>query len=204
MMRKKKLINEINGVVARNNELFSKCCELENSVDAKDTLINSLKLQVEELKAENEILKSDYFSKRIAVVDDCDKDEASIIDSDVAIDETNEVFSQSANTSVSVNTDNETKDALEFQPIFNESVLKISSSAIGRVVLKCAEVCNIFANKNNINSKDLINLALGRTEVFKSEVLQLASQEMSEELLLAELKLKETEILEYFELLLRQ
>ena len=201
MMRKKMLINEINGVVARNNELFSKCRELESSIDAKDTLINSLKLQVEELKAENEILRSEYFSPKPTTVDECVEEDTVIIKNDVDDIETNEVFSQSANTSVS---DESVKETLEFKPIFNESVLKISSSAIGRVVLKCAELCNTFANENNINSKDLINLALGRTEVFKSEVLQLASQEMSEELLLAELKLKETEILEYFEMLLKQ
>ena len=201
MMRKKKLINEINGVVARNNELFSKCRELESSIDAKDTLINSLKLQVEELKAENEILRSEYFSPKPTTVNECIEEDTVIIKNDVDDIETNEVFSQSANTFVS---DESVKETLEFKPIFNESVLKISSSAIGSVVLKCAELCNTFANENNINSKDLINLALGRTEVFKSEVLQLASQEMSEELLLAELKLKETEILEYFELLLRQ
>lgn len=201
MMRKKKLINEINGVVARNNELFSKCRELESSIDAKDSLINSLKLQVEELKAENEILRSEYFSPKPTTVDECIEEDTVIIKNDVDDIETNEVFSQSANTFVS---DESVKETLEFKPIFNESVLKISSSAIGRVVLKCAELCNTFANENNINSKDLINLALGRTEVFKSEVLQLASQEMSEESLLAELKLKETEILEYFELLLRQ
>jgi len=200
-MRKKKLINEINGVVARNNELFSKCRELESSIDAKDTLINSLKLQVEELKAENEILRSEYFSPKPTTVNECIEEDTVIIKNDVDDIETNEVFSQSANTFVS---DESVKETLEFKPIFNESVLKISSSAIGSVVLKCAELCNTFANENNINSKDLINLALGRTEVFKSEVLQLASQEMSEELLLAELKLKETEILEYFELLLRQ
>ncbi len=193
-MRKKKLINEINGVIARNNELFSKCRELENSVDAKDTLINSLKLQLEELKAENEILRSEYFSPKPTTVDENIEEDTVIIKNDVEEIETEDVYSQSVNTT----------EKVEYKSLLNESVLKISSSAIGRVVLKCAELCNTFASENNINSKDLINLALGRTEVFKSEVLQLASQEMSEELLLAELKLKETEILEYFELLLRQ
>lgn len=194
MMRKKKLINEINGVVARNNELFSKCRELENAVDAKDTLINSLKLQVEELKAENEILRSEYFSPKPTTVDENIEEDTVIIKSDIEETETEDVYSQSVNTT----------EKVEYKPILNESVLKISSSTIGRVVLKSAELCNKFASDNNINSKDLINLALGRTEVFKSEVLELTTQDISEELLFAELNLKETEILEYFELLLRQ
>lgn len=193
-MRKKKLVNEINCIVARNNELFLKCRELENSLDAKDTLINSLKLQVEELKAESEILRSEYFSPKPTTVDEKIEEDAVIINNDVEEIETEDVYSQSVNTT----------EKVEYKPILNESVLKISSSAIGRVVLKSAELCNKFANDNNINSKDLINLALGRTEVFKSEVLELTTQDISEELLSAELSLKETEILEYFELLLRQ
>ncbi len=200
-MRKKKLIKEIDGIVSRNNELYSKCHELEDSVNAKDTLIDSLKLQIEELKAENEILRSDYYSKKSVIVED---DDTTLDNGDIAVDETNDLYSQSANVPVSADSGKIIKESFEFKPILNETVLKICSSTIGRVVLKSADICNTFASENNINSKDLINLALGRTEVFKAEVLELATQEISEELLSAELNLKETEIIEYFELLLKQ
>ena len=194
MMRKIKLIKEIDTVIAKNNELYSKCKELENLVNKNDTLIDSLKLQLEEVKAENEILRSDYFKpKQSTVVDDID-DGTVIVNNYDDENETEDVYSQSAMSN----------EKAYFKPLLNESVLKISSSAIGRVVLKSAELCNKFANDNNINSKDLINLALGRTEVFKSEVLELTTQDISEELLTAELNLKETEIIEYFELLLKQ
>ena len=83
--------------------------------------------------------------------------------------------------------------------------LDSASSAIGRVVLKCTEACNTFVSAGDINSKDLINLALGRTEVFKSEVLSLAtSDNISIDTFNAELCLKETSVIEYFELLLKQ
>ena len=194
MMRKIKLIKEIDTVIAKNNELYSKCKELENLVNKKDTLIDSLKLQLEEVKAENEILRSDYFKpKQSTVVEDID-DGTVIVNNYDDENETEDVYSQSVMSN----------EKADFKPLLNESVLKISSSAIGRVVLKSAELCNKFANDNNINSKDLINLALGRTEVFKSEVLELTTQDISEELLTAELNLKETEIIEYFELLLKQ
>ena len=194
MMRKIKLIKEIDTVIAKNNELYSKCKELENLVNKKDTLIDSLKLQLEEVKAENEILRSDYFKpKQSTVVEDID-DGTVIVNNYDDENETEDVYSQSTMFN----------EKADFKPLLNESVLKISSSAIGRVVLKSAELCNKFANDNNINSKDLINLALGRTEVFKSEVLELTTQDISEELLTAELNLKETEIIEYFELLLKQ
>ena len=194
MMRKRELIKGIDTVVAKNNELYSKCKELEDSVNKRDILIDSLKLQLEELKAENEILRSDYFKPQPITVDKEIDGDTVVINDEAEITETEDVYSQSADTT----------EKLEYKPLLNESVLKISSSAIGRVVLKSAELCNKFANDNNINSKDLINLALGRTEVFKSEVLELSTQDISEELLTAELNLKETEILEYFELLLKQ
>ena len=51
----------------------------------------------------------------------------------------------------------------------------------------------------------VINLALGRTEVFKSELLELISSgSMSDERLDAEIKVRETDVTEYFELLLKQ
>ena len=229
-MRKKKLVQEFNGIVARNNELYSKCRKLEISVNEKDTLIDSLKLSIEELKAENEILKSDYFSKIISnkVKDDVEiedfadvketsqieenEDVEDIVDdaeveniADVKeMNEPENIYSQSTSVPEVFDCDETVNSKTEFKPILNESALKLSSSTIGRVVLKCAEICNVFVSENNINSKDLINLALGKTEVFKAEVLELLSQDISDEILTEELKTKENEIFEYFELLLRQ
>ena len=89
--------------------------------------------------------------------------------------------------------------------VLPEFGLKAASAAIGRVVLKSAEVCNTFAAASDHNSKDLINLALGRTEVFKSELLELISSgSMSDERLDAEIKVRETDVIEYFDLLLKQ
>ena len=89
--------------------------------------------------------------------------------------------------------------------VLPESALSLASTAIGRVVVKCAELCNHFASVSSANSKDLINLALGRTEVFKSDLLGLINgREQTEERLSEEIKTKENDVLEYFELLLSQ
>lgn len=64
----------------------------------------------------------------------------------------------------------------------NEEITDLdkSSAAIGRVVLRSAEICDTFAKSGNENAKDLINLALGRTEVFKSEMLNAVTEKSGE------------------------
>ncbi len=212
-MRKKYLIQEIEGVAARNNELFKKCRELEKDCEKKSNELVELRQQLEELRAENSILRhtAQNCAKSKTIIEDIGVENvqpAGGADSEVTTrienaDEKDikEVFSQSSATSA---VNEATDGSADFTPLISEGILKLSSSSIGRIVLKSAELCNGFAKDCTPNSKDLVNLALGRTEVFKAEVLELVSQDLSEELIAAELNAKETAVIEYFELLSRQ
>ena len=213
-MRKSTLIKELDGIAARNNELFLKCRDLEKSLTDADSENYRLKLEIESLKAENEILRqalSDFESKLTEnVVSPPEIQENELEEPNESVD----IFSAQQESEVStVKYESEPQSVSEtisngsaenYKPLLDESVLKLASACIGRVVLKSTELCNGFAAEGSINSKDLINLALGRTEVFKSEVLTLVNGDIAKEDLNDELKSKEVAVYEYFDMLIRQ
>lgn len=225
-MKKSALIKEINEVIEKNGVLFTKCRELETAINEKDTLIESLRSEIGSLTAENERLKefeAIYSESKVAdaFVSDIEKTVCNDATSENMTDNnmTDNLDTESEETSETetdklCDADCEPEEFIELSidtvdcPLdqaLPEDALKSASEAIGRVVVKSAELCNAFAAAGNQNSKDLINLALGRTEVFKSEVLSLvSSEEMSKERFEAELRSREAAVNEYFELLSRQ
>lgn len=54
---------------------------------------------------------------------------------------------------------------------------KYGASAIGKIVVSATKNCNLLANENFANAKELVNLILGRTEVAKAEILKIVSLE---------------------------
>lgn len=221
-MRKSALENQINIVIEKNNTLFAKCNELENQIFEKDKRIQELLREIEGIKRENQAL-SDEIAEMKANVQNNNSDNNSVRDELPQLSnyqDNVEITEEKSQVENVIQTDDnideiKTVHSIEELDIDNVSNLKSTllannkldsaSSAIGRVVLKCTEVCNTFVTAGDINSKDLVNLALGRTEVFKSEVLSLAtSNDISIDMFNAELRLKETSVIEYFELLLKQ
>ena len=221
-MRKKVLEEQINTVIKRNNDLYNKCNNLGVQLIEKENLIRELQLKVEAVMTENDNLKNELDEVKAKFSNISIEQEILEVDTttvDVLVDEDesdDEIPSKNENITSPVKTleNNDTLkiDEVEIDNITNlkstllsGNKLDSASSAIGRVVLKCTDVCNTFVSAGDINSKDLVNLALGRTEVFKSEVLSLAtSNDISLDMFNAELKLKETSVIEYFELLLKQ
>ncbi len=78
------------------------------------------------------------------------------------------------------------------------------SRVIGEVVVRCALLCNEFTERGGGNAKDLVNLALGRTEVFKSEVLSAVTDGGDNISLQEKLDQLKNSVFEYFELLRSQ
>ncbi len=222
-MRKSALEKQINIVIEKNNDLFSKCNELEQKLSEKENVIQELEREIESIKTEKQSLinelselkasASSFFIENDAVEDAILHDS----DNESDVEQGSEIQSNTTSeslTDISIDENKEIHDIDKIQ-IDNISNLKSTllannkldsaSAAIGRIVLKCTEVCNTFVSAGDINSKDLVNLALGRTEVFKSEVLALAtSNDISIDMFNAELCLKETSVIEYFDLLLKQ
>ena len=207
-MRKNRLIEEMNKVIEKNNSLYSKCHELQTLLDERNNQIAELTASIAEINAVNDLLKAELQLKS-AALDEIRSDTATIVSK---IEDTADTVAYDVVDDSEVTTyTSQQQDALPIiEPVMASTALiaeekiKAASKAIGRVVLQCAELCNSFAAIGNVNSKDLINLALGRTEVFKSEVLQLATEGNSSEGIASELEDKENAVLEYFELLKSQ
>ena len=207
-MRKNRLIEEMNKVIEKNNSLYSKCQELQTLLDERNNQIAELTASIAETNAVNDLLKAELQLKS-AALDEIRPDTATIVSK---IEDTADTVAYDVVDDREVTTyTSQQQDALPIiEPVMASTALiaeekiKAASKAIGRVVLQCAELCNSFAAIGNVNSKDLINLALGRTEVFKSEVLQLATEGNSSEGIASELEDKENAVLEYFELLKSQ
>ncbi len=209
-MRKSRLIDEMNNVIDKNNQLYSRCQELENTLNEKIKQVAELTAANAEIVAENELLKAELKNREVAV--NATTTTFPVLEMSDVVSLANsenkpELRKQENSDSV---IEEEVKQNEDLKPVFASTALiaeekiKTASQSIGRVVLKCAELCNSFAAIGDINSKDLINLALGRTEVFKSEVLQLATDGKSAEHINDELVSKEKDVLEYFELLKNQ
>lgn len=221
-MRKSALEQQINIVIEKNNSLFTKCNELEQLIFEKDNKIQALLSEIDSLKIEKQALCDEISDlKNNASVQMADNNSVEVEQNEISensadIEQAEGILPETIQkSSTEAASENKTAHCIDEEVIDNISCLKSTllannkldsaSSAIGRVVLKCTEACNNFVSACNVNSKDLVNLALGRTEVFKSEVLSLATaDDISIDMFNAELCLKETSVLEYFDLLLKQ
>ena len=206
-MRKKKLLAEMSVVIEKNNKLFERCQELEKSLNEKSNQVDELTASIAVVLAENNLLKAELQTKAQIVEINNDVNlsydapaSPIILNNDYAADISRE--EQVSNDSVVLD---DSIEPVECTTSFiAEEKIKLASKAIGRVVLECTKLCNDFAALGDVNSKDLINLALGRTEVFKSEVLQLATEKRCADDIVNELESKEQAVAEYFELLKNQ
>ncbi len=83
--------------------------------------------------------------------------------------------------------------------------MKYAASVIGKAVVEVTKVCNkLLTDENNDNAKELVNLALGRNEVFKANVLKILGEklELSEKQALIEKE--RCEAFDYFDSILAQ
>lgn len=173
-MRKKKLFEQIEGVVLKNNELYDDNVALSKEVERLKARIAELE---EELEALNQVAQAT---------------------------EVEEVKEQYVSTEENVTDVTECTKVTQTEPVEVGSDIEIASVDIGEVVLKCAEVCNIFTEHGGPNAKDLVNLALGRTEVFKSDMLAILSANDNILEVRSEINELKAAVFEYFELLKSQ
>ena len=152
-MRKKKLLEV-------NHGLFR---DLENFKTAADELRKEnvlLRKSIEELEKENKALKNNYnkneqteLSERTDQIDSFDEDK--------------EEFPKIQ------------KSNIKLPPMVD-----YASSVIGKIVISAAKRCSILSDiQDNPDSKDMINLILGRTEVSKAEILKILSNEAEDEVI---------------------
>lgn len=80
----------------------------------------------------------------------------------------------------------------------------LGASFIGKTVMEATKLCNQLTSENSENSKELVNLALGRTEVLKAEILKIVSLDISLEDKQALMQKEQDSAYDYFDSLKAQ
>lgn len=70
-------------------------------------------------------------------------------------------------------------EVVEVKEIELPDEVGLGASFIGKTVMEATKLCNQLTSENTENSKELVNLALGRTEVLKAEILKIVSLDIS-------------------------
>ena len=209
-MNKKKFAEQVELLVAKNNELYSDNVALNNELENKDKIIANLNSKLAELSAEIVLLNEKLSkSQNLSSTENSEVEVNEISGSDEEVlSRNNEVFGDSTASSTQEDTVVEEKTTAFSVPepkiIQVEPNIADASAVIGKAVLKCAEVCNLFTSTGGPNAKDLVNLALGRTEVFKSEILSIVSENGDFTSNEVEVNAKLAALDEYFDLLKKQ
>ena len=174
MLNKKYLLNEIQMLIEQNKELQTKINLLNKSIQERDVLIESLnsnainKDEISELYNTINSMKSLIDDMTLESVEDKDKIKNLIL----KIEE-NSLNNQPGQAKVAIeqgelsyNNNDE-----NFVPIEFGDEINYASAQIGKVIVKISDFCNNMVSNSNQNARELINLALGRGEVFKSDVM---------------------------------
>lgn len=210
-MPKKSLVIEIENLVKKNNDLFDELTavkrkneeskaliatlvarteQLEKELDAKNEEISEFKTALEKENVENKMSETENIA--VETSDDAIDGVATVeVEDPVDILSNSPEVTVKANEQVGINTD-------------YGAAVELASAAIGEVVLECTELCAFFAENGGSNAKDLINLALGRTEVFKGEALGIIEESDDTSYIVSQLGEKKGSTLEYFKLLKKQ
>ncbi len=194
-MRKKQLIKQMELLVAKNNELYNDNVKLVS--------------QISELKKELENLNN-KISSSVNIVSNSNDTEPSIAVKPISQTEVNpvevvaDIVEENITTENIENVSRVAVDEIDLSTVCDGVSAEYATELIGKVVIRSATVCNTFAESGGQNAKDLINLAIGMTEVFKADALAIVTEEISDDDKNAKLLEKYNAAIEYFDLLLTQ
>lgn len=198
-MNKKQLFEEINFLLRQNKELYEKY----NALLSKDNSeTNTLSEKLELLAKENEALKAE--------INELKNSPAEAPKTEEKNEETEKPLEKIETEEKEPKT-TEPKNVYEnITPVSGEIAgnkdlnIDFASKTIGDAVVLCAKVCAELKNYAPNVSKDLVNLALGKTELFKNEIMEIVLSGADTDLLTAQINTKLSELKEYFELLKHQ
>ena len=208
-MPKKSLLIEIETLVKKNNDLYDELTATKRKYEESKALVATLLQRTEELQKELEARCSEVTELKVALEAVPEKD-LSVVDNADEDKDLSETVELAGKTHESVDV---FSGAPEVDEQIGESIsadvdygvaVELASAAIGEVVLECTELCAFFAENGGSNAKDLINLALGRTEVFKSEALCIVEESEDTANIVELLGEKKKSTLDYFDLLKKQ
>lgn len=206
-MRKKVLAGQINMLLAENKKLFDKANNAQLTADDYKAKYELAQIEKEALLKTVEELtkKSSELEERIQTQELKEQQKESVTIEDFSPIEEVSVEIKEEVERQEVKEEKGTEDDLDFSKIA-DSLDKISvndnvayaAAVIGEVVVSSTELCNYFVSTNNNNAKDLINLAVGRVEMFKNQTMKLLDEEDSKENFKLKLQILVNEINDYF------
>lgn len=219
-MNKKKLI-------AQNEELYNMLKEneatsasLKKRVDelmimlgAKDFEINELKTKIAELEKEKQNLKSYGANSVVETTVTTPAFEPSSTESEDNAESTNseepeetKVAETVETTEIAETVEEKTETTVKHIEVdsLEDDISKYAAKSISNISLKSAMLSNTLALSQSPNSKDLLTLTLGRSEVFKQKVFEVTKSAVSFDTAKASINLLEAETIEYFEQLKAQ
>ena len=92
---------------------------------------------------------------------------------------------------------------MEEKAILSEE-MEMGAKVIGKVVVEAAKICNQITEKGGEDSKELVNLVLGRCEVLKAEILAISCSEVGFEQKVNMMKSEQDAAYDYFNSILAQ
>ena len=200
-------------MVKKNDDLFRELTSVNRKHEESKALIGSLMAQNEQLQKE-----LDAKAVEIEALETQLKSREELYQNEKTVQPDSEACESDVTEALSNVDEAEAVDIMSHSPVTPErkphkieeitadygAAVEIASASIGDVVLKCTELCALFAENGGSNAKDLVNLALGRTEVFKSEALGIIEESEDVSYIIRELECKKRNALEYFDLLKKQ
>lgn len=222
-MRKKVLLQQIEMLIKKNDELYKDNVCLAEELEKKKALINELEQRLEEPDEQAQrfaVLEPEQLAAMVLQDEKAengrrDGETATDVSAVPVIEMKADIDEPEQNEPGVDKTGDEPVDTASCSDEYEESDLHAaaagsvkeidaSSRVIGEVVVRCASLCNEFTERGGGNAKDLVNLALGRTEVFKSEVLSAVTDGGDNISLQEKLDQLKNSVFEYFELLRSQ
>ncbi len=92
---------------------------------------------------------------------------------------------------------------MEEKTIITEE-MEIGAKIIGKTVIEATKICNHITEKSGEDSKELVNLVLGRCEVLKAEILAICCCEVSFEQKVSMMESEQATAIDYFNSILAQ
>lgn len=179
-MRKKILLQQLQEAIEQNGELNEKLKQCEEQIRALQEVRNTLQETLNQMQREewlagenqSELPQEPTASEEPTVTQEptVSQEPAETVEPEIKTEpDTKEI------QTAPIETEDGILDvsALRSFPVSKE--MEYATEAIGEIVVKCAEACNQFAKAGGAAARERINLALGKTEVFKGDCLTIAS-----------------------------
>lgn len=90
------------------------------------------------------------------------------------------------------------------EPILSNRSLEFGASVIGKITVESAKYCDMITELNSDNNKELLGLIMGKSELCKNEILNIAVSELNDDLKFEMINTQFDEAVDYFKSVVQQ